>query len=267
MKYCTIQPSPFLAPYIRHYWYLEMEANEAATSPQRITPTGFVEWIFHFGQPLQKDPTQPLPQIQICGQKNTFADLFPTGKVEMLSVRFHPHTPRFIFPFPLSEAMNQQVSFYDFSNIEARMLETQLDEALGLAAKVTVLEKYLTQKIIQSHNLFPLCRLGNCIRLIQSTRGQVNMERLANETCLSQRQLLRVFREYVGLSPHQFIRVFRFQLALHLQSLQSTQSLLELACRCHYSDPSHLNNEFREMSGLTPTQYFSQCQPFSDYFS
>ena len=45
------------------------------------------------------------------------------------------------------------------------------------------------------------------------------------------------------------------------------KSLTTLAYDCGYYDQSHMINEFKMMSGMTPKQYFAMCEPTSDYFT
>jgi AraC-like DNA-binding protein len=43
-------------------------------------------------------------------------------------------------------------------------------------------------------------------------------------------------------------------------------NLTELAYTCGYYDQSHMINDYKLLSGKTPAQYFSECEPYSDYF-
>ena len=43
-------------------------------------------------------------------------------------------------------------------------------------------------------------------------------------------------------------------------------SLTELAYDCGYYDQSHMINDFKLLTGMSPRQYFSDCDAYSDYF-
>jgi AraC-like DNA-binding protein len=70
---------------------------------------------------------------------------------------------------------------------------------------------------------------------------------------LGQRQLERLFRYQVGLTPKQFSRIQR--VALVRQQLQQGQPLLDTALTCGYSDQAHFIHDFKTVVGMTPGQY------------
>jgi AraC-like DNA-binding protein len=63
------------------------------------------------------------------------------------------------------------------------------------------------------------------------------------------------------------MRIVRFQYALHYKWQYPQTKLTGLAYDCGFYDQSHMINEFRDLSGKTPKQYFAECEPYSDYFS
>lgn len=89
---------------------------------------------------------------------------------------------------------------------------------------------------------------------------------------LCQRRVIQLFATQVGLTPKRLCRVLRFQRARALaegigpqdpcgEELRADTSEVEwaqLASMCGYCDQSHLIHEFRQLSGLTPTEYLLQ---------
>ncbi|MBI5088113.1 MAG: AraC family transcriptional regulator [Actinobacteria bacterium] len=80
------------------------------------------------------------------------------------------------------------------------------------------------------------------------------IDRLADRTGLSARQLQRRFVRHVGYPPSRFARVARLQRFLHLATLESDEHLADLAARSGYADQSHLVRECRSITGLTPSR-------------
>ncbi|MDO9613576.1 MAG: helix-turn-helix domain-containing protein [Bacteroidota bacterium] len=76
-----------------------------------------------------------------------------------------------------------------------------------------------------------------------------------------------IFRRLWEPRPSSFCGLSDFQHAIHYKGLDPQSKLTGLAYDCGFSDQSHMINEFRELSGVTPKQYFAECDPFSDYFS
>jgi len=77
----------------------------------------------------------------------------------------------------------------------------------------------------------------------------------------SRRHLLGRFREHTGLPPKVFARILRFQRAAALMTRPGGPSLCEIALDCGYYDQAHLNRDFREFSGRTPTELMAARLP------
>jgi AraC-like DNA-binding protein len=266
MNFRLIQPAASLSMYIKHYWFLEMEACEAVG--ERVIPTGYVELTFHFADHLlkRKQTDELQPGIIICGQKTDFFDVLPTGKISMLSVQFFPHSAGLFFNLPINEMVNETLDLKDLIGVPARELEEQLDDLPTLEDKVKHIEHFLLLRL-SLKTKYAWNRISHNIRLINQSNGRIKPDQLASETCLCRKQHERIFKEMVGLSPKQFLKVIRFQYTLYAHQHYPVESLTELAYRCGYYDQSHMINDFREFSGITPKQYFNECSnPVSDYF-
>ena len=109
-------------------------------------------------------------------------------------------------------------------------------------------------------------RIGATIQKI-NLHPQPTIHNLAQTACLSDKQFNRVFHEYVGTTPKEFIRIVRLQRALYTLQTQPDINFAQLAYECGYYDQSHLIKEFKAFSGYTPGEYLALCAPYSDYFS
>lgn len=266
MNFRLIQPVTSLSMYIKHYWFLEMEAYEAVG--ERVVPTGYVELTFHFADHLikrkLKDEIQP--GIIICGQKTDFFDVLPTGKISMLSVQFYPHCAGLFFDLPINELTNETLDLNNIIGSSAQELEEQLYDLHTIEDKVNHIERFLLLRMSHKKE-YTWNRIFHNISLINQSNGMITSDQLASEACLSRKQHERIFKQMVGLSPKQFLKVIRFQHTLYAHQQHPAESLTELAYRCGYYDQSHMINDFRELSGKTPKQYFNECDnPTSDYF-
>ena len=71
----------------------------------------------------------------------------------------------------------------------------------------------------------------------------------------SSKRFLRAFAERVGLTPKRFERIRRFRRVVDSIELGRPVSWAQVALACGYYDQAHLINDFREFSGITPTEY------------
>ena len=83
--------------------------------------------------------------------------------------------------------------------------------------------------------------------------GDTRVEQLIDETGWSRRHLTRRFRQQIGLPPKACARLLRFEHAVDLLG-EPGASLSAVAGAAGYYDQAHLNREFREFAGCTPTE-------------
>ena len=86
----------------------------------------------------------------------------------------------------------------------------------------------------------------------------MTVHRLADAAGVSRRQLTRVFRQVVGVSPKRYCRLARFQSGLGLAGVGSGVKWARVAAELGYADQSHMIAEFRELSSLTPEALATQ---------
>lgn len=93
---------------------------------------------------------------------------------------------------------------------------------------------------------------------LRDTRGRAVVGDLAEELGWSRRRLVARFREEIGLPPKAMARLLRFEHALELVDRGAPWA--EVAVTAGYYDQSHLINEFRAITGITPRQYVTNLQ-------
>jgi transcriptional regulator GlxA family with amidase domain len=113
---------------------------------------------------------------------------------------------------------------------------------------------------------YEINRIANCIALVNKSKGIIDITALAKASFLSRKQFERTFLTYIGTTPKQFLRIVRFQNSLYAKQKNENLSLTELAYNSGYYDQSHMIYDYKLLSGKTPSQYFSECDPYSDYF-
>lgn len=258
-----IQPSALLTPYVKHYWF--MKINGAAQVSERVIPTGMMCLMFHRGERLFSSAAKQLqPQAFLSGQGTGYTDLSYSGTIDMISVEFRPAGTKAFFRLPMIELNGQSVTINDLSDPQLTELEKQLADTADAITCVHLIEQFLYKRLYQleAHNLQ---RINAAMQSIFS--GQQNVELLAQTACLGYKQFKRVFAEYVGANPKDYLRVIRFQKALHTLQMQPDISLTQLAYECGYYDQAHFIKEFKQFCGYTPTEYMAICAPHSDFFS
>jgi AraC-like DNA-binding protein len=81
---------------------------------------------------------------------------------------------------------------------------------------------------------------------------------VSDVTCrlgLLPKRFVRRFRDHVGLTPKRFSRIRRLQRVLRTIGEGSHENWAQTGARHGYCDQAHLINDFRELTGITPTAY------------
>jgi AraC-like DNA-binding protein len=82
----------------------------------------------------------------------------------------------------------------------------------------------------------------------------LDLRTLAAESGYSRSHFLRTFRAAMGCSPHQCLTQLRVEQAKTLLRGNSI-SLIEIALDCGFSSHAHFSNTFRQIAGVTPSEY------------
>lgn len=259
----TIKPSPLLAAYIKHYWFLKAES--ILSEQVRTVPTGHISLIFHRGRQIFSVSRNEFQSKGfLCGHEKNYTDLLYSGYIDMICVVFRPLGANVFFKMPMSEINGLQANIHDLEDKNLADLQESLYETETNRQCILLIEQFLLNRIGHT-DTYNRKRINAAINLINS--GEKEISALADASCLSPRQFNRVFTEYVGAGPKEFQRIIRFQRALYTLQSQKEINPAQLAVECGYYDQPHLIKEFRSYSGYTPTEYISACAPYSDYFS
>jgi AraC family transcriptional regulator len=82
----------------------------------------------------------------------------------------------------------------------------------------------------------------------------IKLKDLAQLLGISQFHFSRLFKQSMGISPHQYLLQQRVERAKQL--LKGTnQSVVEIALACGFNSHSHLSQQFRQLTGMSPKAY------------
>ncbi len=172
-----------------------------------------------------------------------------------MGVLFWPAGARAFFDGPADSFYNENVQLDLIWGSTASELRDHLREASTAAEKFLVLEKALVERVNKRLKLHASVRyaLGRFARA-PHIRSVLNV---ATEAGLSRRRFAQLFREQVGLTPKLYCRLGRFQHVVQQISQGVPVDWADLALAGGYCDQSHLANEFRHFSGMSPTAYLA----------
>ncbi len=102
--------------------------------------------------------------------------------------------------------------------------------------------------------------VATAIKFIRAqAHRDIQVEDILNEVSINRRALERRFKKSIGRSPASELRRQRIEIAKQLLS-GTDHSMAEIAGRAGFMYPQHMAVAFRQLTGLTPTEYREQFQ-------
>jgi len=155
-----------------------------------------------------------------------------------------------LFGIPSHEISGHHVSLEDLWGTRARSLSNQLQEASDLERRLKVLEVFLAQRLPVVSGINPA--IAHALSRFSTT---TEIGKIVEETGYSHRHFVKLFRQSVGLSPRVYTRLLRFQNVLKHGFDKTRGRWIDVALEAGYADQAHFNREFRELTGVSPTEY------------
>ncbi|NJB87514.1 AraC-like DNA-binding protein [Lewinella marina] len=135
---------------------------------------------------------------------------------------------------------------------------TFIGTAIGLLrhAEQPGTRQFILSGLNQWRNSLPSARdrpFHHAISLIHAQSPAADsVQGLSRAVGISRRQLQRIFRKRLGVSPKVYLRFYRFERTFRFLQRHGWVPLSAVAFRYGYADAAHLIREFRAFTGATP---------------
>lgn len=171
-----------------------------------------------------------------------------------IKVVLQPTTLSRIKIIQVKELTNNFINAEDCLGKNVSFLCEQLFIINELKVMITAIESFLIHLISKGCNQSE--PIDEVSKYILKQDGNMSLDWLANQSCLSVRQFIRKFEEKIGLSPKMFQKIIRFDRAFRLKNNCPHLDWLSIALHCGYYDYQHLVRDFKEFTSLTPPHFY-----------
>lgn len=188
-----------------------------------------------------------VPTSLLYGKSTAPSHTFTKGPVRLAGVVFTPQALSTLLNLQPAEITNAPVILADAScaNIGDRLLNARSQQE-----QLVLLTQFLRARV--DHARPEDLLVTESLRLIHRDIRLRRVHQLLKCLKVSERQFERRFIRATGVSPHQYIRVARFQEAIRLMKTARFSHLCDLAYDLSYADQSHFIKDVKEFSGFTP---------------
>lgn len=268
MEYRQWDPVPELAPFVDCLWTLSGHAADLSAPLQPVLPDGRPELVLHFGDPFERVHADGTFERQgrrlFAGQLTGQLVLRPTGRIEVLGIRFHPCGAAALIDPPQQALAGLTLGVDDLSTVLERALAGVQERSSTLEDAAARVQHLLVRRMRPA-------RVDVRVRLaadhITACNGMVAVEALAGRVGVTRRHLERRFLDTVGVSPKRLARIARFQHALRmLESGDTPRDGAHTAAACGYADQSHFIRDFRDLAGCSPSAHVLREAELNGFF-
>ena len=248
-------PRPDLRPYIRNY------CGYSETAPGAVRRLEFpgpqIAVVIEFGPPVrvfdsgQRRLASRFPGGFVAGIDDQFSLVEHEGHQRGVQLNLTPLGGRLFFGIPMSHLAGRVVSLTDLLDLAHRHLADRLESLPDWDARFDLLEELVTARLDRAVPQSPA--VAWAYQRIQRSSRAPDIRALCREIGYSQKHLISLFRDHVGVPPKLLSRIVRFDRLMGYLKRGGDGTWAELALRFGYYDQSHLVRDARQFTGTTPT--------------
>jgi AraC-like DNA-binding protein len=264
MDYIAHIPASPLNAYIHDLYYID---GQSPYPRLKVSPDAMLHLMVNLGQPFEiYAPSQATP-IATCSESwwiglwSQYWIVDWPQPVQFYGVHFKPAG---VYPFlrlPLSELHNQVVPVDAIWGQFAAEIRERLYGAPTPQAGLVLLERLLLERLTKApygHDIVQ-CAIGQIAR----QHGALSIRALSDHIGISQNHLLTQFKRMVGVAPKEIARFYRFAHVVYSIDPLRPLDWGRIARQSHFYDVSHLNKDFVEFTGHSPSDYVRLRRRFS----
>jgi AraC-like DNA-binding protein len=282
VEYLSAAPSPLLAPFVDSY--VGYRLSGFGPGLHRGLPSRHMTFIVSIGPSIdvvtQTDPQQAGASYGcvLGGLQASAAVITHGGYQEGVAINVTPLGSRALFGMPARALWNTSVECADVAGPAGRELWERLQGLTAWTDRFAACDAVLSRIVDCDLTVGPELR-GAWHTLLRSA-GTDAIGSLAATVGWTRQHLARRFRDEFGFGPKLAARVMRFERARHmlqavlqpdshppprdgvgLRPTRSFVTIAQVAAACGYYDQAHLDRDFAELAGCTPTDWLAEELP------
>jgi AraC-like DNA-binding protein len=199
MSYIEYKPHPALSRYIQCFWHYK--SDDSSDNPSVIIPDNCSDILFDLSRQGE------ISSLFI----GTMTRPISSSRKQLIGIRFKPGYAYSFLGMPMKEFTDIIVELKDFWK-DTGLLEQEICSKDNVFQRIN----YLQDMLISRQNKFPRIpvSISNTLQSIASDAEFNSVENLSSEAGVSRQHLRRIFLEYVGINPVQYMRISRIRKTL-----------------------------------------------------
>ncbi len=260
INYKMFTPCPQLKDFVQAIWFVENKNNTQPLPFKILTDCGS-GIVFNFGgkiNTIQNDHTLDIYKDCItAGPSQHLLTMTFHDTVCCIGIRFFPATGHHFFKCTMDQLTDKiQIStpeqFDGAANLYSQIRKS-LDASAGHAEIIKLIESHLIE-VLKNSKTQPQSLLINILKAIHQ-KQEITLPQISDKFNISPRDIQRLFKTYVGVTPKIYIRLNKIKNAKTKIANDEFQSLTQLSLDAGYFDQAHFIRDFKAFMQDTPKKY------------
>lgn len=237
------------------YWQMSGGIDSEAGVNSRYIPKGQNILAFNFGDNIEQlglsqNSFSKAPFFIVPAYKSSMI-INQRGKIDLFGISFIGEGLYKLIQQPVSKLFN---AFPQSMRGKYNDLFTDLKKSEFLD-RINIAENFLLKNLnqnIKSYTFYP------AVSVINKAKGAIKVSEIATEVHVSERQLQRLFKARMGISPKDYCKIVRVNNYLEfILNRENSVDWMELVVEYDYHDQPHLINEVKSICKLSPKKLLS----------
>lgn len=242
-----IQPSGPLSAIVQGIWSAATPSTNTQTVDKPLYSDGGSGFLFNLGADIELEgQTFARGSFVLPNQKYASEIFMPPGS-NIAGIRFHPGIGYGIWRKQYDKVVEVEPSNI-FHEKLINLVET-LHLQTGHAKRIESIQCWLEQHM-NIDDLLP----GSLEIALHDLNRDIKLGELEQNNPLSQRQIERLFKLHLGMTPKHFQRILRIKRTMQFLRENTQSDLADVAHRFGFSDQAHMTREFKAIASITPSQ-------------
>ena len=283
MQFEIIQPTEVLRPYITRYVFVRAEGSTDTMTPPSDDPRfvngkhvqtllpNYGSLIFMRNVTVDMNGTIADGLTLLGAYQKAIGLTTLSGWFEGMLLDFEPGGMHALLGIELQRLEGQVLTAKEYGDVGLMTLDgifKQNEKAEEIAG---LMDAFFLGHLPHKKEDMNYTRMTKVIAACDAAKGNISAADMASVACLGERQFLRIFKQYVGIPPKQFVRLRRFHRTIqHMQQTAAAGkpiNLMGIVLEHGYYDLSHAALEFQQMGCVSPSHFRMLGIPLSEDFS
>ncbi len=260
----TYKPSLSLSRLVQTYWTGDFNLYAEDNVMQSVLPNGCIELIIHLTTDhceLIKDNAWGItPDFTLIGLQTQAYQVRFKRRVQVFGIRFNPESIYTIFGVPASSFTAAFGSSKDILGQKFADYCSRIREAASTDERIVLTENFLLQHLANQSGNRDYVRIA--LEIIRKHNGRIRLDELMKQVYISPRQLQREFKNRMGITAKEYMRLSRFNAIQKYMLGADHLNLTGLCYKQGFADQSHFIREFKLLAGANPSEFLKSREKF-----